>query len=279
MHFSDVGKIEINQRMIAWSFIVFLTIGLLLFVPDLIYIRTHQIDYPIYKGLLSNLIKFTSIALLIPLLFSCLNRLNTQNLVIRVMFFLLLLLGFILGHLILNEFIQKLAGFRPPGKTLMQLVEYASLRGLEAQFFSFTLPVLGWYLVLRIKIEKGDATLGTKPILDEPLNEILVKNNGKSYWVQLANVSHLESNDYYINLHQPNNRVDLIRRSMNEVEKQMPPYFMRIHRSHIINMHFVEGIQREKSGGSRVLMKDGKRLPISRSRYQSVKKRLISRNF
>ena len=56
--------------------------------------------------------------------------------------------------------------------------------------------------------------------------------------------------------------------TMNEIESQLPDYFIRIQKSYIINLHAITAIDK-----GLVLMDNGAALPVGRSRLGEVKKR------
>lgn len=61
-----------------------------------------------------------------------------------------------------------------------------------------------------------------------------------------------------------------VKKTLNELEKELDDSFCRIGRSHIVNLHFVKKITR-----MRVILKDGRELPLSRSFYERVNRAMI----
>lgn len=61
-----------------------------------------------------------------------------------------------------------------------------------------------------------------------------------------------------------------VKKTLNELEKELDDSFCRIGRSHIVNLHFVKKITR-----TRVILKDGRELPLSRSFYERVNRAMI----
>lgn len=57
---------------------------------------------------------------------------------------------------------------------------------------------------------------------------------------------------------------------LSDVEKQLPEYFLRIHQSFLVNMHFIKTIS-----AYQMEMSDGTQFPISRSRSKYAKERFL----
>jgi len=96
---------------------------------------------------------------------------------------------------------------------------------------------------------------------------VAVKSGGKILFVKLADVDWIEAADYYACLH-VGARTHLLRRSMSELEQDLDPSaFCRIHRSFIVNLARVRGLQLNTNGENEVLLDNGSILPISR-RYR-----------
>ena len=64
--------------------------------------------------------------------------------------------------------------------------------------------------------------------------------------------------------------------SLNELEAELPPAFLRVHRSHIVNTAFVESLQREPSGVGRLRMTTGEFVPVSRRIMPTVRRAIGS---
>lgn len=60
--------------------------------------------------------------------------------------------------------------------------------------------------------------------------------------------------------------------TLKELQTKLPNYFIRIHRSYIINIYFIQSITRDITSNFVVLMKDGTELPISQSYVNEVRK-------
>lgn len=62
-----------------------------------------------------------------------------------------------------------------------------------------------------------------------------------------------------------------VKRSLNDLERELDEGFYRIHRSFIVNLRFVKRITRTE-----VILKDGTALPLSRKHYEGLNQALIA---
>jgi two-component system LytT family response regulator len=112
----------------------------------------------------------------------------------------------------------------------------------------------------------------------EHLERLPVKAGGRVVLVSAGDIDWIEAADYYVNLH-CGREVHLLRETMNALEAQLDPQtFIRIHRGSIVNINRVKEIINERSGGHRVILKDGTSLTLSRRRKKDVE-RLLGRGF
>ena len=92
--------------------------------------------------------------------------------------------------------------------------------------------------------------------------------------VTLAEIDWIEAADYCVALH-AGGRTHLLRRSMAAVEAELGPAgFCRIHRSAIVNLARVVGLETGADGESEVILAGGTRLPLSRRHRGELAQRL-----
>jgi two-component system LytT family response regulator len=97
---------------------------------------------------------------------------------------------------------------------------------------------------------------------------IAVRNGRQVAFVALAEIDWIEAADYCVALH-VGARTHLLRRSMAAVEEEFAAAgFCRIHRSAIVNLARVAGLETGADGEAEILLAGGARLPLSR-RYRA----------
>jgi len=95
----------------------------------------------------------------------------------------------------------------------------------------------------------------------------LVRKLGAEFLVPARDIEWLEAAENYVNLH-VRGRVYPLRSTMTAIQERLDPQrFVRVHRSHIVNLDFLEQIEPLDTGDARLLLKDGSRIPCSR-RYR-----------
>ena len=58
---------------------------------------------------------------------------------------------------------------------------------------------------------------------------------------------------------------------MDELEKILPEYFLRCHKSYIVNMNQILSLSSEG-----IVLESGKKLPVSRAKYREAKRRFLT---
>jgi two-component system LytT family response regulator len=99
---------------------------------------------------------------------------------------------------------------------------------------------------------------------------IQVKVGDRIRFIPVAEVAFFQARDKYVEVH-TSDRTYLITKSLINLEAELPESdFVRVHRSVIVNIEFIDEITRDVGGGYEVRMKDADktRLPVSR-RYRS----------
>ena len=84
----------------------------------------------------------------------------------------------------------------------------------------------------------------------------------------------IEAADQYVRLHTDDGEV-LMRESMSHIEGELDEgRFLRVHRSAIVALPRVERLESARGGGATLVLDDGSRVPVSRSRAAEVRRRL-----
>jgi len=101
-----------------------------------------------------------------------------------------------------------------------------------------------------------------------------VRKGRTQYVIPTSDIRWIEAQSYYAALH-TDSGCYLIRRSLTKLENDLnPEHFIRVHRSTILNTRCIKGIQTDADGSCSVILVDGERHKVSRSRRQDVKSAL-----
>jgi two-component system LytT family response regulator len=107
-----------------------------------------------------------------------------------------------------------------------------------------------------------------------PLERILVRQGPRVHVIAASALDWVEAQDDYISLNS-GGKAYLKQQTLTDLEKKLDPArFVRIHRSYLLNLDRLSRIDTESGEPKAVLLEDGTRLPLSRSGYQRIKKRL-----
>ena len=97
---------------------------------------------------------------------------------------------------------------------------------------------------------------------------LLVSKGADECLVKVERVQHLSAAGNYVEVH-ADGQLYIIRATMKQVEALLPPsQFVRIHRSHIVNIHEIARITAQRSGSGTVHLRDGAALNLSK-RYRT----------
>ncbi|KAB8044052.1 LytTR family DNA-binding domain-containing protein [Janthinobacterium aquaticum] len=152
---------------------------------------------------------------------------------------------------------------------------YEYVKDVRAYFM--VLLVVGFYRLLLMRWQ-GEATLLAEPDEGpavEPVEQperFLVRKLGKDFLLPAADIEWLQAWGNYVNLHVRGHDYPL-RSTMAAIERRLDPAcFVRVHRSYIVNLAFVQSIVPLDSGDARASLSTGSEVPVSRRYRDALKK-------
>jgi two-component system LytT family response regulator len=99
------------------------------------------------------------------------------------------------------------------------------------------------------------------------IDRLVIKGAGQVTFVKISEIDWIEAADYYACLH-VRTKTHLLRRRMSDLERELDPaVFCRIHRSSIVNINRIRGLEVGEDGEYEVTLDTGARLRLSR-RYR-----------
>ena len=105
-------------------------------------------------------------------------------------------------------------------------------------------------------------------------DRIMVRTTKQVVFVKVDDVDWIEADDYYSKLHVAG-KAYLIRETMQSLEARLDPKrFARVHRSAIVNLDRIQGMQPYFRGAHVLTLRDGTRLTLSRSRRPTFERAL-----
>ena len=112
---------------------------------------------------------------------------------------------------------------------------------------------------------------GIKP-KNEKINRIPVRSGSKIHVLKLEEVKFIEAQDDYIKIHSTKGAF-LKQQTMKHMEQNLPDdVFIRIHRSYILNINFLNQLEIYDRHGYTAVTSDNNKLPVSRQGAGKLKK-------
>ncbi len=118
----------------------------------------------------------------------------------------------------------------------------------------------------KIKIHLADG--------DEKLHRVVIKKSGRIHVFSTGEINFLEAQDDYVMIYTGEGKY-LKQQTMKYFEKHLDPdQFIRVHRSYIVNISRIERIEPYEKSNFILILKDGNKIPVSRSGMQQLKENL-----
>jgi two-component system LytT family response regulator len=108
----------------------------------------------------------------------------------------------------------------------------------------------------------------------EALERILVRQGARVHVIPVGKLDWVQAQDDYVSLN-TEGREYLKQQTLTDLEDKLDSArFVRVHRSYLVNLDRLARIDTESGEPRAVVLRDGTRVPLSRSGYQRIKQRL-----
>ena len=119
----------------------------------------------------------------------------------------------------------------------------------------------------------GAADPRLRALLADHARRLLVRGREKTVVVDVEEIDWIEAADYYATLH-VGGRSHLLRETLTELARRLDPArFFRVHRSAIVNLERIIEIHPLFRGDSELVLRDGTRVRLSRTRRREFQRR------
>jgi two-component system, LytTR family, response regulator len=109
-------------------------------------------------------------------------------------------------------------------------------------------------------------------------DRFVVRSVGRVSYVPVSDVIWIGAADYYAELHTVDGKRHLVRETMQAIESRLDPSrFVRVHRTAIVRLDQVAELRTDGADRHVVVLRNGVRVPLGKSRRESVEQRLASR--
>ncbi len=100
---------------------------------------------------------------------------------------------------------------------------------------------------------------------------ILIRDRGQMHVVAVEHLEYVEAQDDYIQIH-AQGKSWMKTQSLSDLEAQLDPAkFVRVHRSYLVNIDFVKGLERVSKDGQVAVLQSGRQIPISRAGHERLR--------
>lgn len=99
---------------------------------------------------------------------------------------------------------------------------------------------------------------------------ILIRDRNQVHVITVEKIEYVQAQDDYISIHSAG-RDYLKTQSLAELATQLDPaQFVRVHRSYLLNLQFLQGLERATKDSFVAVLRDGQQIPVSRSGYERL---------
>jgi two-component system LytT family response regulator len=171
------------------------------------------------------------------------------------------------------DVLELLGSDLPPGVVFVTAYDQYALRAFEAGALDYLLkPFDNDRFDRALSRAKERITHGQA--VPRKIDRLAIKSAGQVSFLKISEIDWIEAADYYACLH-VKARTHLLRRSMSELEQELDQaLFCRIHRSTIVNLDRVHGLELSEDGEYDVCLDNGTRLRLSRRYRKHLQARL-----
>tara|TARA_R110002072_G_scaffold303021_2_gene491430 strand:+ start:1950 stop:2675 length:726 start_codon:yes stop_codon:yes gene_type:complete len=172
------------------------------------------------------------------------------------------------------DVIQELGDAAPPAVIFATAYDHFAVQAFEVRAVDYVLKPYDDER-LRAALVRAKTRLAERHAADRMGDgKITIHKEGRVEVVDIRNLLWVEAADQYVRLHTTEGET-LMRAAMSKLEEALPQQrFVRVHRSAIVDMDRVQGLESSVGGGAMLTLEGGQRAPVSRSRVADVRKRL-----
>lgn len=110
----------------------------------------------------------------------------------------------------------------------------------------------------------------TNQLLDSDKRCFNVTSKNKIVRIRFDEIKYIESYSRKIIVHETRRNTELLMK-LDDFEKELPPYFLRIHKSFSVNMNMIRSIN-----NNRIELFSGEVIPVAKAKYPEIKKNILA---
>ena len=162
------------------------------------------------------------------------------------------------------DVLEMLGGDMPPTVIFVTAHDEYALRAFEAGALDYLLKPFDDARFDRALKRAKDRLIPGAPELRRPLTRIAVRDGGQTLFLNVSEIDWIEAANYYACIH-VGRATHIVRRALSELEQDLGDgTFIRIHRSIIVNLNRIHGLELQNGGDYEVVLESKARLRLSR---------------
>jgi two-component system, LytTR family, response regulator len=162
------------------------------------------------------------------------------------------------------DVLELLGNDLPPVIIFVTAYDEYALRAFEAGALDYLLKPFDDARFARALHRAKDRLAHYAPSRSQAAERLVVRSRGQVLFLTVADIDWIEAAGYYACVH-VGGETHIIRRALSELEQDLgDERFIRIHRSTIVNLERIRGLELADGGEYEVLLKSEARLPLSR---------------
>ncbi len=172
------------------------------------------------------------------------------------------------------DVLEMLGSDLPPAVIVVTAYDEYALRAFEAGALDYLLKPFVDSRFHRALNRAKDKIAHYASLQPHPVKRLVVKDRGQVLFLNVTDIDWLEAAGYYACLHVGAD-THILRRTLSDLERDLgDERFIRIHRSIIVNLDGVRGLELQNSGEYAVILKSQVRLRLSRRFRKGLQDRL-----
>jgi two-component system, LytTR family, response regulator len=171
------------------------------------------------------------------------------------------------------DVLEQLGKDMPPAVVFVTAYDQYALKAFEAGALDYLLKPFDNARFDRA-LGRAKERIALSKEAPRKIDRLVIKGAGQVTFVKISEIDWIEAADYYACLHL-RTKTHLLRRRMSDLERELDPaVFCRIHRSSIVNINRIRGLEIGEDGEYEVTLDTGARLRLSR-RYRKQLQSLL----
>ena len=127
----------------------------------------------------------------------------------------------------------------------------------------------------RVRLKKAfDRYFGRSEAGRHALKFLTVRKHGGFIVIPVDDVLYFKAANFYSEAVLRSGRSEILDKSLDRLGHILPPRFLRVHRSYIVDICQIASFTPVIKGASRVILKSGETLPLSKRRHKELRRRM-----